>query len=298
MHTTNWNRVRKRLQKSAILLILIVLILFTVADHLISTVTTLYTQVADLKGKLKDTNDKLLQSEKNLEENSTKIDKLNKTILAQKGDYQKLFKKNKNIRDEFFIERLARRIFDYYVTREPDRMISHLNPGNIIEYIRSSMLYEEIYSKKYPKYKLKYDWKIAMSMLRVEGKYDKFAGPSTAGALGAPQILEFEYYKDKKGKVHKINQLYNTLCELGYKKETYGKTIDFYLQTPKVQVDCFYFWYTRKLKDMHGSFIAAIVAYNGRQDFPEQSEYWFDYSKCRNTLQKEIEGAYSDANRF
>lgn len=287
MHTPGWNRLRKRLQKSAILLILGVLILIRVVDYYTTKIQVLQQQRDDQQLALNASEVELKRVDSEVKKNTNKVKKLSDMVATQSTQIQNFIVKNESIKDELLIYVLSQIIQAYIKKEEP-----------IPTYIRSAMYYERVYSKKYPKYREAYSWKTTLKILYIEAGFtlDPKIGPRTE--LGCPQIREYEEERDRSGKIIKTPQLYNLLCSLGYRQSSYNGTIGLYRTNAEVQVHCFEEWFTMKLKDCNGELVPSIVAYNSRVSLPLESLYWFKYLRVSHLVDNWIDQAQQEVSKF
>lgn len=276
---TNWNRLRKRLLKTNVILILCLVAVVYLLKWYMEKLDKKVFELEQVQSSLKVASAELITSKKDLEDNKTKINSLLSVIERQDKMIEKA-----SARDFVMTRRtrnleLAKEIETYFLEVDPYRPLRAVNARDIYGYICACQDFEKVYKKLHPEYEKAYGWKTAMAILYIEAGYEKDPKQGPAYELGCAQMLEHEMYKGKR-----INSLYNMLVRLGYKKETYTKTILAYRYTTKIQVHCLYEHLTEKLKDQKGNTMSAIVAYNSAKKFPEQSLYWLKYQRATSKL--------------
>jgi hypothetical protein len=197
-------------------------------------------------------------------------------------------------KQKMFNLELTRDIVSYLQKREYDISERRDNFNNIYLTLFYAQKYEGVYKKKYPAWAQFFSWRTCMYIGFLETKLN-LTEHNGASAMGEFQILEFNNYKLKDGSInpHPQKFLYPLMCKLGYKKITYGKTLDYFLANPEVQVNCFYYVFMEKLRDSHGDFTSAVVAYNAWQPDPLNSDYWVYYINS----QRKFENWFEDVNQ-
>lgn len=279
VRVTHWAKMRVHLRLTTLLLILASSVVVFIGDKALQKYDA-------LKAK-----NELLEAEKKLVEtyisdNRGKLDALLNTIRRQDKDIRYLsYSKDASERKLFNLE-LAKQIYEYIRQQDGFRPMRKTSVKDIQQYIVACRDYEKIFEKRYPKYAGRYSWKAMVKLLYIEHLFEKRPPRGKADELGAPQIREF------LGRDHKrVPYLYNLLVRLGHKKPSYKETIDAYLSSPRIQVECMYEHFTRKLIEQNGDFIRSVVAYNSIRTFPEESIYWIRYQNISPKFSSWVEKA-------
>ena len=227
--------------------------------------------------------ERLINISHEVQKKQGKIEALESTIVRQETEIKKDAATIAGWRQKLFDLELARDVCSYLQKESPTLAVMKDSFNSIYLTIFYAQKYEKIYQKKYPSLAQFLNWKACLQVIWIESRFNLFS-QSRFSALGETQILEYSNYRLKDGKVNpkKTLNLYPLLCKLGYKKYSYGATIDYFINNPEPQIDCFYHEFVEKLKATGGDFTAAIVAYNGATASPEQSGYWLSYLKAEH----------------
>lgn len=223
--------------------------------------------------QLEDKEKEVVKADEELRKKKDKIEILTDMIVRQnrtlKWDTALILK----MQDALFNRELAMQIVQWGVEHEPGKALYQLSVKNVYEYIVYCQKWAQLYAIKYPKHKAIYNWKTGLKIIWIESFFDKDPRPSSASAIGGVQVLEYSAY----GTPQQEKSLYFLLISLGYKKDTYKETIDYYRNNISVQVDCMFKVLTFKMRDKHDDVTSAIVAYNWAYDIPTDSPYWTAY---------------------
>jgi len=227
----------------------------------------------NLKAENKELSARKAETEKVIAENKGRMDSLLNTIRRQDKDIRYLSSQGESFKRRQFSLEMAKQIYEHIRREDPAMPVWKTSVRDIQQYILACRDFEGVYEKRHPKFAGKYSWKAMAKILYIEYGFRRDPPRGKADELGAPQIREF--YTDSNGK--KTLYLYNLLVRLGHKGKTYDKTISLYRESPRIQVECMYEHFTRKLKDQDGNFIRSVVAYNSIRALPEESAYWLKY---------------------
>lgn len=283
--TTSLNAVRRWLQRAvvglAVISVVMLLLTLRATDRAVDAVG----QLATVKAQKKVADTELGQVQKDLLAKKELITNLKKRIHEEASRTRAANRSAIRYYDEAFNRELALQILAYDAQFNPDRPRRDLSAQDVYEEIVACQRWAGHYATRYPRFKAAYKWTIAMKMLWVETYYDRDPPQNAFSALGSAQVLEFDGY----GTPAQAPCLYPLLCQLGYKRETYVKTIRLYRDDPDVQVHCMFEMLTRKLRDHKGNVTAAIVAYNWATYPPESSPYWVKYQEVGGLLDELIE---------
>jgi len=277
---TDWARMRVHLRLTTLLLILASSVVVFIGDKALQKYHALKVKNELLEAEKK-------QVETYISDNRGRMEALLNTIRRQDKDIRYLASSKSATDRRLFNLELAKQIYEYLRQQDGARPMSKTSVKDIQQYITACRDFENVFEKRYPRFDGKYSWKAMAKMLYIEHGFERNPPRGKADELGAPQIREFYLGEDGK----RIPYLYNLLVRLGHKKHSYTETIDAYRSSPRIQVECMYEHFTRKLRDQHGDFIRSVVAYNSIRTFPEESLYWIKYQAITPKFNSWVEKA-------
>jgi hypothetical protein len=227
--------------------------------------------------------ERLTKTSQEVERKQGKIDALESTIARQDVGIKEDMAILASWRQKLYDMELARDICTYLQKEVPMLPVMKDSFNSIYLTIFYAQKYEKIYQQKYPSLSQFLSWKTCIQVIWIESRFNLFAHGHYS-ELGETQVPEYNNFRLKDGSVNpkKTMNLYPMLCKLGYKKYSYAATIDYFVNNPEPQINCFYDEFVGKLKDTGGNFIAAVVAYNGAKVDPENSGYWLSYLKAQH----------------
>jgi len=284
MRLTQWAKMKVRMRTTTLLLALLASVALLVGDRALH-------EYFELRSSNEALRTQVSEADTYVRENKGKIDALLNTIKRQDKSIRGLEDATDEYGKKIFEMELAKQIVGFITKADPAKSCFKVNVVDVQGYIHNCIKYEKIYGKKYPVYAGNFSWRAMMKVLYIENQYERNPPKGKATELGCPQIREFVYEKNRKGKVIRIPQLYNVLVRLGHKRASYETTINAYRQSTEIQVDCLYYFFYLKLKDCDGDFIHALVAYNSARQFPEVSVYWLKYQNATSLLNGWVEKA-------